>query len=221
MSKFFLLLLLILSYQVVSAQRFSGGFFAGVTGTQVDGDKFAGFNKGGFTLGATAQYPLSRKFLVAIEIDFTQKGATSKQFVSTSGPAFPRVYSLTVNYAEIPLLVKFYDRQQFGLGLGVEYSRVIGTPKQYRDPNPYYNIRGVEQFENSDVSGIAEASYYFSPQWQLNIRYAYGWTPMGHSADSDYSGGACYNNVLMVRVGYIFGQEFDEKKKKEKPANVQ
>jgi hypothetical protein len=60
------------------SQTFSGGFFAGVSGTQVDGDKQAGFNKGGLTVGATAQYPLARKFLVAIEIGFTQKGAQTK-----------------------------------------------------------------------------------------------------------------------------------------------
>jgi hypothetical protein len=128
MSRFaFTLFAWICFHQAVCAQnRFSGGFFGGVTGTQVDGDKFAGYNKGGFTLGATAQYPLAKKFLVALEIDFTQKGAQSKQFISTSGPAFPKDYDLRVNYIEAPLMVKFYDRQKFGLGVGIEYSRLIG-----------------------------------------------------------------------------------------------
>ncbi|HZG00505.1 MAG TPA: outer membrane beta-barrel protein, partial [Chitinophagales bacterium] len=168
------------------AQTFSGGFFAGVTGTQVDGDKFAGYNKGGFTVGATAQYPLAPKFLAAIEIGFTQKGAQSKQLVSTSGPAFPNVYNLRINYVDLPLMIKFYDRHTFGLGVGAQYSRVVGNPKQYRDPFQLVNIRGVETFKDGDVSGIAEASYYFNPQWQLNVRFSYGWTPMGYSGDSDY-----------------------------------
>ena len=212
MSRFHLTLLASLVAFTSSAQTFSGGFFAGVTGTQVDGDKFAGYNKGGFTVGATAQYPISPKFLAAVEINFTQKGAQSKQLVSTSGPAFPNVYNLRVNYAEVPLLIKFYDRQSFGLGAGAQYSRVIGNPKQYRDPFQPVVIRGVESFNDGDVSFVGEGSYYFTPEIQLNLRFAYGITPMGYSGDSDYSGGACYNNVIQVRFGYIFGQTFDAKR---------
>lgn len=211
-----LLLAAVFSPCVSLAQTFSGGFFAGVTGTQVDGDRFAGYNKGGFTVGATAQYPLAPKFLAALEINFTQKGAQSKQLVSTSGPAFPNVYNLRVNYAELPLMIKFYDRHTFGLGAGIQYSRLIGDPKQYRDPFQPVKIPGVESFKDGDVSAVGEASYYFNPSMQLNLRIAYGLTPMGASSESLYRDFNCYNNALYVRFGYIFGQKFDEKKTKPK-----
>jgi len=222
MTRFLLTLLLAATFcirtQAQTDFKFSGGFFAGVTGTQVDGDKFAGFNKGGFTFGATAQYPLSPKFLAAIELDFTQKGAQSKNLVGNGG-AYPNIYNLRVQYAEIPLMLKFYDRKTFGLGVGVEYSRLVGNAKQFIDPltQSVYHVRGVDEgFTDYDVSGLAEASYYFTPKLQLNLRYAYGWTPMGHSSESDYKNYACFNNVIMVRLGYIFNQKFDEKKVKDK-----
>lgn len=191
---------------------FSGGFYAGITGSQVDGDKYYGFNKGGFTIGATAQYPLSPKFLAALEINFIQKGAQSRSIVNTGGIAFPNIYNLRVNYAEIPLMVKFYDRKSFGLGVGASYNRVIGTPKQFRDPFVTPQVKGVEQFNDYDISTIGEASYYFNPTLQMNLRYTYGWTPMGYSSASDYEGGRCFNKAIVVRVGYIFGQDFDEKR---------
>ena len=120
----------------------------------------------------------------------------------------------------MPLLVKFYDRRTFGLGVGVEYSRLIGNAKQFVDPFMNPRVRGVDAgFEDFDISGLAEASYYFLPELQLNLRYAYGWTPMGHSSESDYKNFECYNNVIMVRLGYIFNQSFDERKKKPSPAD--
>jgi hypothetical protein len=117
------------------------------------------------------------------------------------------------------LMVKFYDRRTFGLGVGLEYSRLIGNAKQFVDPfgQGVYHARGVDGgFEDYDVSWLAEASYYFTPLLQLNLRYAYGITPMGHSSESDYRDLECYNNAIMVRLGYIFNQSFDEKKVKDK-----
>ncbi len=208
--------LILLASQAFS-QTFSGGFFLGVAGTQVDGDKFAGFNKGGFTVGATAQVPLAKKFLAAIEIGFTQKGAQSKSLVGSSGAAFPNIYNLRINYVDVPLMLKFYDRQQFGLGIGVQYSRLIGVPKQEVSVYAYPKPNGLYSVGDNDFSGVAEGSYYFAPQWQANLRYSYSWIKMGYSKDSDYAGFGCFNNVIQIRLGYIFGQTFDEKKKKAKP----
>jgi hypothetical protein len=114
---------------------------------------------------------------------------------------------------DLPLLVKFYDRQKFGLGVGVQYSRLVGTPKQYTDPFNPYGLKGLKSVGDNDFAGIAEGSYYFTPNWQLNLRYCYSWIPMGYSEDSDYRDFACFNNVIQVRLGYIFGQQFDEKRK--------
>jgi hypothetical protein len=210
--KFTLLLWILIVGNTVSAQRFSGGFYAGIVGSQIDGDQSAGYNKGGINLAATVQYPIADKFFMSLDLGFAQKGAQSK---TTYG--VPRALFINVNYVDVPLCINFYDRQHVGLTAGLQYSRTVGAIKQevINLPNSS-RIFGLDTFENDDVQVILGGTYYFMPKLNLNIRYGYSLFPMGYSRGSLYKNNAAFNNVIQIRLGFILGQEFDEIKNKKK-----
>ncbi len=210
--KFTHLLWILIIANSATAQQFSGGFYAGIIGSQIDGDQTAGFNKGGLNIAATVQYPIADKFFMSMDIGFAQKGAQSK---TTFG--FPRALYINVNYVDIPLCINFYDRQHVGFTAGLQYSRTVGSIKQeiINLPNSSRTF-GLDTFEKDDIQVILGGTYYFTPKLNLNIRYGYSLFPMGYSKGSLYRNNAAFNNVIHIRLGFILGQEFDEIKSKKK-----
>lgn len=208
--KYTFLIWIVVLPQVLWAQSFSGGFYAGVVGSQIDGDQSAGYNKGGINLAATVQYPLAEKFFMSLDIGFAQKGAQSK-----TSYGIPRALYININYIDLPLMINFYDRQHVGFGAGIQYSRAVGPIKQeiIQLPNSS-RVFGLDTFKKDDIQVALGGTYYFNKTLNVNIRYTYSLVPMGYGKGSLYKNNAAFNNVIQVRLGFILGQEFDEVKTK-------
>src|SRR4051812_5672132 len=73
------------SYYVEEQRKFYGGPVMGANLTQVDGDKFAGYNKAGLNVGGIVYIQFSTHIAASLEILYAQKGAraTKPQPVST------------------------------------------------------------------------------------------------------------------------------------------
>jgi hypothetical protein len=209
MKKFtFIVGILFISNFSFSQNLFSGGFYAGVVGSQVDGDLMAGFNQGGFTAGAIAQLPVADNIFLSLGIDYTMKGSQERNY-----PGSPRAYSLRINYIDLPLMINFYDRQRIGVGGGICYSRLIGNKKENIFNNGLnFNYKPVN-VGNDDILWVGSGTYYFNDKLQLNIRYCYSVVPFGSNENSRYKNLGTFNNLIQVRLGVIFGQEFDDRKK--------
>jgi hypothetical protein len=132
-------------------------------------------------------------------------------------PGFPRALLININYIDIPLCINFYDRQHVGFTAGLQYSRNVGKIKQeIVQLGNSTRVFGVDAFENDDVQVILGGTYYFNNIFNLNIRYGYSLFPIGYGKGSLYKDNAVFNNVLQLRLGIIFGQEFDAPIKKKK-----
>lgn len=205
-------LIWILLTATASKAQFSGGFYAGIIGSQIDGDATAGFNKGGLNLAATVQYPVSEKFFMSLDLGYAQKGAQTRV-----SPGFPRALLININYIDIPLCINFYDRQHVGFTAGIQYSRNVGKIRQeiVQLANST-RVFGIDAFENDDVQVVLGGTYYINNIFNLNVRYGYSLFPIGYGKGSLYKDNAAFNNVLQLRLGIIFGQEFDAPIKKKK-----
>jgi hypothetical protein len=84
----------------LNAQPFHGGLLAGFSATQVDGDTYAGYDKGGLMGGVFVNTMFNDWFYGQFEIKYTGKGA--KKPVSSSDP---NIYTLALHYIDMPLLV--------------------------------------------------------------------------------------------------------------------
>ena len=100
---FFFLVFILLSGTVLS-QQFHGGVTAGVVGSQVAGDGYSGYKKGGIFAGGYVNLDVSERSAFQMELTFFQKG--SRQNPRPEKDLYDN-YLFRVNYIEMPLLYMF------------------------------------------------------------------------------------------------------------------
>src|SRR5208337_1850837 len=86
------------------AQIFKGGVLLGFNGCQIDGDSQSGYDKFGIMGGAFIYTPLSSQFDLQLEIEYMGKGAQS---VSTPDNEYQEEFTISLNYIELPVLLRF------------------------------------------------------------------------------------------------------------------
>ena len=113
---------------LLHAQIIKGEVFFGGNACQVDGDECFGYKKFGVHAGAGALIPIvtvnnfSMDF--GLEVLFNQKGAYKRRaFASNS--TYPYAYNLKLNYAEIPLMLYFTDKDRYSIGIGASYGHIV------------------------------------------------------------------------------------------------
>ena len=123
-----LLALFIAAPTLLHAQIVKGEVFCGVNACQVDGDECFGYKKFGVHAGAGALIPIVRvnNFTMdaGLEVLFNQKGAYKRK-AFTSNSTYPYAYNLKLNYAEIPLMLYFTDKDRYSIGIGASSGRVV------------------------------------------------------------------------------------------------
>ena len=122
MNKLLLTILLFGIFTIANAQKpFLGGLDVGIMGTQVDGDSLSGYDKVGLRLGGFIERQLTTKLSMITEILYTQKGSKSKR----DNDDFSSFYEINLQYFEIPLMLRYYDKSGFfgegGLAFGYLY----------------------------------------------------------------------------------------------------
>jgi hypothetical protein len=114
----------------VQAQSFRGGIHAGLTASEVSGDRSGGPNKLGWFASVFTDFPVSEQSYWHLELMYTHKG--SREFIDREG--YFRDYTFSLRYVEVPLLYKFnfsvFGRLPYARWLsaemGVSASSVIG-----------------------------------------------------------------------------------------------
>ena len=129
-----LLTLLVAAPTLLHAQIIKGEVFAGANACQVDGDECYGFKKFGVHAGAGALVPLTKWMDIGLEVLFSQKGAFKRDSIVYNS-TYPHAYNLSLNYVEIPLMLKITDKSVVSVGVGVSYGRLVGL-KELDDGHP-------------------------------------------------------------------------------------
>jgi len=83
------------------SQNFNAGIIYGINTSQVSGDNLSGFNKIGVRLGGFVNRDFG-SFITQLELQYINKG--SRQYISNN--SFEEGYRFTLNYVEIPCLIK-------------------------------------------------------------------------------------------------------------------
>jgi hypothetical protein len=155
-----------LSYsQVVKAFVAGGANLA-----QVDGDQEVGFKKAGANVGIGAEVQINDIISTSIEANFNQKGAFQRGFYDTVPTGR---YKLTLNYAEVPVMVHFTDpKGGLKAGIGFSYGRMVSSPTEECDRTDQSNYIIYNKPENYDASVLVSYAD-FVPQVAENKDYEY------------------------------------------------
>lgn len=181
------------------AQPFEGGFFAGLTASQVDGDTYSGFDKAGLTAGAYITGEISRNSNWKAELRYAQKGAYKKSTEQDLS-----LYKLIIHYVEIPLLYQYWLNENIVLEGGVSPDIYLGHKEETEngiipeEDGPNYHL--------FSIGANAGAAYKITDHIIAGARYTYSIIPIrDHASGQTYLlNRGQYNNVLSFSIYYHF-----------------
>lgn len=159
-----------------SQKRFKAGLLAGMTASQIDGDRSAGFLKVGWQAGGRGIVRLKPKQEASVELLYTQRGSRNEAY------ALP-LFSLTLHYVEIPVQWHYFDWGVYGptgddplfyrvqLNAGLSYAQLLN----YREP---FNESGIQaalpHLNTSSVSALLGATFFATQHIGFTARYQRG-----------------------------------------------
>lgn len=171
-----------------NAQRFKGEIIAGCNFSQVDGDMVVGYKKVSPKAGLGAMLPFSwskynedKRWAVSMEILYNQKGAREKQYdynIDTADPVYgvKFKYNLTLHYVSVPVMLHYYDRNIWSIGIGFQYSRLVNYKEiEYDWQRTAYSTHpdSAQKLRSNDVSAIVDIRCRIWQQLKVGFRFEY------------------------------------------------
>ena len=228
----FLLLFVLISCNGYS-QRILGAVSAGMNLSQVDGDEKYGFKKVGLNIGPSVIIPFgkNKKWSVTMELLFSQLGSRQNEqyindsIVDTTTSEYYDGYKLKLTYVQIPVMVHFKDKNIIAGGVGLLYGQLIDA-QEWED---YNDLRGFHKVETtnlrspytlSDLQVIADIRLRLYQRLWFNFRYSYSVFPIrtrnfqNPIYPDQVETRKQYNNVITLRLTYIFNEEINKRKGK-------
>ena len=185
-------------------RTFYGGLLLGANLAQVDGDNFAGYHRPGFNAGGVVYIKLKTQMALSMEVLLSQKGsrATTPQMLPSG--LYITKYGIDLNYAEVPVLINFFDKHSSHLCAGFSYS-ALGSSGEYITTHPavLYDL-GKYPFKKDDINILLGGNLHLYKCLFFNLRFQYSVIPIRDKVPVDYIRGAQYNNVWVVRLMYLF-----------------
>lgn len=189
-------------------RTFYGGLLLGMNAAQVDGDNYAGYKKFGINAGGIMYIRIAENLAGSVELLYSQKGARSDG-AQKSGPAIIQKYKVTLDYAEIPLQINYFDKRRSHFGAGFSIGRFISAKESGEAlylPNPVDFEK--YPFNKMDYNFIIGGNLHLYQGLFLNARFQYSLVPIRKGEDKvpPYFSGRReqFNNTWTVRLMYLF-----------------
>lgn len=210
------IILLTLGSQSGFSQRIMGEAIIGLNMSKVEGDLVNNgslkFQKPGLVIGAGAIVPVSKIFSLNIQMLFSQKGAYKKYGVHPDS-ALP-YYKTRLDYAEVPLLFYYNDKNGLSIGTGISYSRLVRIQWTVNG-REVSNSTSDGYYTRDNFDWIVDFKYRVWKNGHVNIRYQYGLNSIWSGEDDellitqagDKQSSDQRNSVLSIRFTWTFGSQ--------------
>ena len=164
--KLLLATLLIFLATSLFSQRFNGGILAGLSTSEISGDRLEGPNKAGIYAGGFVNTYFTDRSSFQMELDFIQKGSR-KNPDSTSYDS----YSLKLNYVELIVHYKWDFGNRFTLEAGPSLGILINSPP-YEEADGQVITGRDPPFKSTDLSLNIGLFISLTERWRFNVRYS-------------------------------------------------
>jgi hypothetical protein len=199
------------SYYVEEPRTFFGGLIAGGNFTQVDGDNYAGYHKIGVNVGGIVYARFTNNIAGSLEILYSEKGSRGHRSQLSNNRVFElKRYNINLNYAEVPVMLNYFDKQWANFGAGLSYSQLIGSKESVETNNTTFNDTinfDRYPFKKYDLNFIVGGSLKLVKGLHLNLRFQYSLLPVRKTIYPELGRAEQYNNVWTFRLVYLFGTE--------------
>ncbi len=192
------------NYYIENERTFYGGLILGRNFSQVDGDNFAGYHKSGFNIGGIVYTKFEEHLAVSMEVLYSQKGAKSKDYYIISPGRTITDYNITLNYAEVPIMLSYFDKRKSHFGAGVSYSRLgTSTENIVTVPSQVINTEDFP-FKKSDYNFLLSGSLHCWKGFFLNLRFQYSLVSIRNKPPENFGRNQQFNNMYTLRIMYLF-----------------
>jgi hypothetical protein len=209
----FIVLILILINTIGYSQIFKGEVIGGFNKSQVDGDEAYGFKKYGFVGGVGVVAPIFKNWSLSLETLYSQKGSKLRP---TSGDSLDGSYKLILNYAEVPFMIQYTDRDIVSAGLGVSWGRLVHVA-EFRDGYVVDSVTLLSNvFDRDDWMAFGDIRVRLYKNLILNARYSYSLNKIATRTVIDSQSGKpnerdFYNNLWSFRLIYMINEKRSDK----------
>lgn len=183
-------------------RTFYGGLVMGTNFSQVDGDNFAGYRRAGLNAGALVYIKLDEHLAASMEILFSQKGsrATIAQVIQPG--VYISKYGIDMNYAEVPVMINYFDQRKSHFGGGISYSQ-LASYNEYITMNTAQVDLAKYPFKKRDINLLLSGNLHMYKGFFLNLRFQYSLVSIRDNVPN-VTKGAQYNNMWVIRLMYLF-----------------
>lgn len=178
------------------SQPFGGGIFVGGNFSQIDGDRFSGYNLPGFYGGGFVNLELSEKSKAQIEFSYIRKGA-GNDFDETNST----FYKVKLDYIEMPILLDYELHKRFRIHAGLAYGLLF---KQTEDLDGAGDLTPIPLFDDYDFSGLAGFDFKIIGNLFITSRIEYSLLKIrSHPGNQTYFfNRGQYNNCISFSLRY-------------------
>ena len=192
------------------AQDFRAGPLGGFSFSQVDGDKYSGFNKIGLNVGAFVTRHINDKWDLQLDIAYTQKGSRQAPDIKKG---IEDDFMIYLAYIQFPIVGRFrYKQVSFEIGGSI--GTLINSKEEWDGQN-IEDVPGAEpvSFKNMEYASIIGFNYHFNDQLWINGRLTYSYNRIRIPYDGEFDiyspkphwlsrKPGEYNNCFIVSVYY-------------------
>lgn len=186
-------------------RTFYGGLVLGTNFAQIDGDNFAGYNKVGLNVGGLVYIKLDEHIATSLEILYSQKGSKSKSPQVLAPGYYITKYGVNLNYAEVPVMINYFDKRKSHFGAGLSYSQLASSNENIAtNPAPVIAYDQTKYpFKKSDLNLLLSGSLHMYKGFFLNLRFQYSLITIRNSVPN-VTRAEQFNNMWTLRVMYLF-----------------
>ena len=177
-----------------NAQNFGGGLIAGVSTSQVAGDRLGGFNKIGLLAGAYTNLKIKENLKLQFEIIYIEKGSRNPNIHKIN------IAEITLSYVEVPISINLQQKENLGVEVGILPAFLINA-----EMNDYFSEIEIDPaFTKYDFGVFAGINYHITDNIILNTRISNSIIPIRphvSGATNGWNKGQ-YNTVLSFAIHY-------------------
>lgn len=196
------------NYYEDNPRTFYGGVVFGGNFTQVDGDNYAGYRKVGLNAGGIVYVQMAEHIAPSLEILYSQKGAHGHKAQPSNSRAFDILkYDIKLNYAEIPVMLNYFDKRKSHFGAGFSYSQLISSKETATTNNVKFNDTmkfDRYPFKKMDLNFVIGGQLHLVKGLFLNVRFQYSLVPVRKKIFPEFGRAEQYNNAWVMRLMYLF-----------------
>lgn len=178
----------------------------GISGCQIHGDSYSGYDKFGVFGGLGINARLSEKMSVELGFYFSQKGARHNQNPDKGDFSF---YRVNLNYIDLPVLFRYHVNSAYFITGGPSIAYLI----DYSEENQLSVITGMYKFNKYEVGVNVGLGRKIKESFFVEVRSSNSITPIrdyGILATQIYYPNAIarffnkglYNNIITLIVSY-------------------